>query len=170
MIEAIKKRRSIRKYQPKEVEEEKVNAILKAAMFAPSGHNRRPWNFIVVKDEGTRQKLAESSQWASFAKEASVVIVVVSGQESELWVEDCTLAAGNIYLEAANQGLGACWIQIRGGKTIHQKDAEEFVKEVLGIPGDRRVLCLMALGYPAEEKGEHRDSEFDSSKIHKEVW
>jgi nitroreductase len=170
MLKAIKKRRSIRKFQTKPVEEERLKEILKAAMFAPSGHNERPWNFVVVRDKGTKQKLAESQRWASFVEEAAAIIVVVSGQENWLWVENCTLAAGNIYLEATNHGLGACWVQIRGAKTVHDQDSEEFVRKVLGIPADRRVLCLMALGYPAEQKEEHHDSEFDSSKIHKEVW
>lgn len=170
MLEVIKKRRSIRKYQEKEIEEEKLKEVLKAAMFAPSAMDRRPWDFVVVRDKKVKEQLAASCPWAAFAKESAAVVVVVGDEKrSRLWIEDCSLAAGLIYLEATNQGLGACWAQVRS-VPARRGDAEDFVRNLLKIPGEKRVLCLMALGYPAEEKKEHTDDEFKAAKVHYETW
>lgn len=171
MNELFKKRRSIRKFSGRAVSETQIKEILLAAMVAPSGCNRRPWNFVVVKDAAAKKVLAQSGPWADFVNDASVVIAVIGDeQKSWLWLEDCSLAAGQIYLEAANQGLGACWAHIRGGKTVQKQDAEDFVRKVLGIPKTKRVLCLMAIGYPAESPSPYSEKDFNSSKVHQEKW
>lgn len=169
MLEVIKKRRSIRAYQKKEIEEEKLNEILKAVMFAPSARHSRPWEFIIVKDKKTKDKLAAAKDGSAFANEAPLVIVILA-QETHQWIEDCSIVAENIYLEATNQGLGTCWVQIRGSERPDGSSCEEYVKKLLNIPNRLRVLCLMPLGYPAEEKEEHQESEFEKNKIHWEKY
>lgn len=167
MLEIIKKRRSIRKYQPKPVEDGKLNEILKAAMFAPSSMHRRPWEFIIVKDKPTKEKLSQATPYASFAKKAPLVLILCANQTSDpRWVEDLSIAAAHIYLEATNQGLGTCFIQIRDAKTPGGEGAEEYVRNLIKVPKRIRVLCLMPLGYPAEQKEEHSDLEFEKEKIH----
>lgn len=171
MLDVIKKRRSIRRYLPREVEEEKIIEILKAAMFSPSANHRRPWEFIVVKDSKTRNKLSLSTNWSSFAGGAPVVIVVVSDEtKSREWLEDASIVGEHIYLEATNQGLGTCWVQIRDSKRPNGDGAEDYVRSLLGIPSNFRVVCLMPIGYPAEELPEHSDTEFEQSKLHQEKW
>lgn len=171
MLEIIKKRRSVRDYQKKEVEEEKINEILKAAMFAPSAHHRRPWEFVVVQNSETIKKLSEATNWSDFIRKAPLVIVLCANEKYDpCWVEDLSIAGAHIYLETVNQGLGTCWVEIRGGKGRGGKDAEEYVKNMLTIPSSVRVLCLMPIGYPAEKKEEHKESEFETKKIHKEKW
>lgn len=166
MLEVIKKRRSIRKYQDKEVEEEKLNEILKAAMFSPSAANRRPWEFIVVKDFQVKEKLSRATPYAGFAKDAPVVLAICADERKSIqWVEDCSIVAENIYLEATNQGLGTCFIQIRETKTPRGESGEEYVKKIIKAPENVRILCLMPLGYPAEQKEAHTDSEFEKTKI-----
>lgn len=169
MLEVIKKRRSIRKYQPREVEEEKLNEILQAAMFAPSAMNCRPWEFVVVKNKETRERLSgiKSSIWL---KEAPMIIVLcANGKTDPLWMEDLSIAADHIYLEAENQGLGTCFVQIANpeGK---EDEIEKKVKRIINAPMEIRILCLMPLGYPAEEKTGHPESEFERTKIHSERW
>jgi len=154
MLKTIKKRRSIRQFLDKDIKEEKVEEILKAAMTAPSAHNRRPWRFWLVRDKEKKEKLAQIQPWASFVAGAPVVLVIGS-EEDKHWVENCAVAAALVYLEATNQGLGTCWVQVRGMKTGRGEGSEEGVKKLLGIEENIRILCLMPLGYPSKVLPEH---------------
>jgi len=169
MLEAIKKRRSVREYLPKEVEEEKLNEILKAAMFSPTAHHCRSWEFVVVKDKKVIEKLSKATKWSAFAKGAPIVIILCADESLDpRWVEDLSIAASYIYLEAVNQGLSTCWIAVRNSQG--SRDEENYVRKIIGAPEKIRILNLMPLGYPAEKKGEHEDSEFELNKIHQEKW
>lgn len=171
MLKVIKKRRSYRKYQSKEVEEEKLNEILKTAMFSPSAKNRRPWEFVVIKNPETKERLSRSTIYSSFVKDAPVVLVICADEtKSARWVEDCSILAENIYLEVTNQSLGTCFIQIRETKTPSYQSGEEYVREVIKAPKHIRILCLMPLGYPDEKKEEHHEAEFEEEKIHQGSW
>ena len=97
----------------------------------------------------------------------AILIVCASG--SPLWIEDCSIAAEAVYLEATNQGLGTCFVQITGSRTL-LKDSEEYVREAINAPKGLRILCLMPIGYPDEKKGGHKDEEFDENKIHLDGW
>jgi len=161
MLKAIQKRRSVREYLNKEIEKEKIEEILKAAMTAPSAHNRRPWRFWLVRDKEKKEKLAQIQPWASFVAEAPVVLVIGS-EEDKRWVENCAVVAALVYLEATNQGLGTCWVQVKGMRTEKGEESEGEVKKLLGIEENIRILCLMPLGYPSKVLPEH------SRKIEKE--
>jgi nitroreductase len=165
MLDAIRKRRSIRKYKKKPVEQEKLDEILRAAMFSPSAMHRRPWEFIIVRDQDMKNSLARATPWCSFVKEAPVVVIITAAATESWWIEDCSIAAEAIYLEAENQGLGTCFCQILN-TTGPEKNGEEYVRQLIGAPKDLRVLCMMPLGYPGEEKPEHDEKEFDKKKIH----
>lgn len=169
MLEVIKKRRSIRKFKKTPVEEEKLQEILKSGMFSPSARHSRPWEFIVVKDKKTLDKLAETKDGSAFTNQAPLVLVICA-EETYQWIEDCSIVGENIYLESINQGLGTCWVQIRGSERPDGSSCEEYVKKLLKIPEKMRVLCLMPLGYPAEKLPEHQNSEFEKTKIHKEKF
>lgn len=169
MLVAIKKRRSIRDFENRGVEEEKLQEILKAAMFSPSARHTRPWEFIIVKDQATKDKLAATKDGSTFVNQAPLIIIICS-QETHQWIEDCSIVAENIYLEATNQGLGTCWVQIRGSERPDGSSCEEYVKKILKIPREIRVLCLMPIGYPAEQLPEHEESEFEKEKVHQEEW
>jgi len=164
MLEAIKKRRSIRRYLDKEIEKEKIEEILRAGMTAPSAHNGRTWRFWVVVEKKAKEKLSRAQPYASFAAQAPIVLVIGSDKD-RLWIEDCSLVAGLVYLEATNQGLGTCWIQVREMKTAEGKETEEEVKKIIGAPKEVQILCLMPLGYPAESLPEHSEKEFERKKI-----
>lgn len=172
VLPVIKKRRSIRQYLDKKVEREKLEEILKAAMFAPTAKNKRAWEFIVVEDKKTIRQLSRATKYSSFIKDAPVVIVICANQKkASRWIEDCAIAAENIYLEATNQGLGTCMVQIREGTGKGEVgDPEKYLKEILEIPENIRVLCLMPLGYPKFFKKEHQEEEFDRKKIHWEKY
>ncbi len=168
MLEVIKKRRSVRAYKPKSVEEGKIKEILKAAMFSPSSWGTRAWEFVIVKDPKTRKALSEATPYSSFVKDAPVIIVVCYDTETgRKFKEDSSICAAHIHLEAVNQGLASCFVQIADADGPHG-NAEAYVKELLGIPQNYRVQCLLPIGYAASELPEHSDSEYDESKIHYE--
>jgi len=147
IFEAIKKRRSVRSYLDKPIEEEKLNAILEAGRLAPSASNRQEWRFVIVKNREVRKKLGEAANEQSFVGEAPIVIVACAVTDGHVmscgqlcYPIDVAIALDHISLAAVEQGLGTCWIGAFN---------ESKVKEILGIPKKVRVVELMPLGYPA---------------------
>lgn len=148
IIEMIKSRRSIKKYKPTPVEDEKLNTVLEAARWAPSAGNRQPWEFIVVKDPSIRREVADIAPYGGFIAEAPVMIAVVVNPEKDPihYIEDGAIATTHILLAAHALGLSTCWVGAFG--TTYENDA----KRVLGVPPNLRGLSLVPLGYPAEER------------------
>ena len=168
MLDVIRKRRSIRGFLKKGVEDRKLDEVLKAAMFAPTSWGTRAWEFVVVKDPVTKKKLSEATTHSRFVKDAPVVVVICYNiNEGRRFCEDSSIAAGHIHLEAINQGLASCFVQVADAGEP-QGLAEPFVKGLLGIPVGFRVQCMMPLGYAKRELKEHNDREFDIKKVHYE--
>ena len=161
MIDAILHRRSVRKFQTKPVEDVKLNEILEAARLAPSGNNKQPWFFIVIKDELVKQEVAAATNNQGWIASAPIVIVAIadicarsenfagmfvdeetSGFDLKRVIRDTAIAVAHILLEVDNQGLGACWC---GAFT------QAGIRPVLEIPEDKYVLAVIPVGYPAEE-------------------
>jgi len=163
----IAKRRSIRKYQEKKVEPEKVALIVEAALRSPSAKDLQPWEFIVVSDRKIIDELAKAKQaGSSFLAGAPLAIVVCGESErSDVWLEDVSIASIFISLAAEAAGLGNCWIQIRERKHDATQMAEEFVREVLKIPQNLRVESIIAIGYSDEQKPGHSKEELQFGKI-----
>lgn len=160
MLDLIKKRRSIREYTGEPVSEADVRAMLEAAMAAPSANNSQPWEFVVVRREDLRRRLAETHRWSTMCAAASVVFAVCGQpRHSDHWVEDTSAATQNLLLAAAGLGLGAVWIGI-----YPRAQREEHVRKTLSIPDGLRVLCLVAVGHPAETKPAR--TQYDASKVH----
>jgi nitroreductase len=143
--EAIKKRRSVRNYLDKPVEEDKLLKILEAARFAPSASNRQEWRFVVVKNKGMRSRLSQAAKGQSFVAEAPVVIACCAETDNHLmtcgqkcYPIDVAIAIDHMTLAAEELGLGTCWI----GAFY-----EDEVKKILEIPEDIRVVELLCLGY-----------------------
>ena len=147
LLELIKTRRSIRKYKDKEVPKELIMKVLEAGRWAPSASNNQPWRFVAVNDRELVRRIGASSTVIGvinrFVGTASVIIVIFS-QARHRWVDvDCGMCAQNIMLEAHSLGLGTCFIGAFRGKDI---------KNILGIPEKARIIGLITLGYPDEEK------------------
>jgi len=140
---AIQTRRSVRAYEPTPVPKEKLNKILEAARLAPSAENIQPWHFIVITNPSKRERLAKAP-FAGFLKEAPVVIVGCGNQRaSPRWfMVDVAIAMQNMVLAATAEGLGTCWIG-----SFNEKE----VREMLKIPGEYRIVALLALGYPRKK-------------------
>jgi len=148
VAEAIRTRRSIRAYQPRDISDEKLSRVLEAARLAPSACNRQPWKFVVVRDAGTREKLARLAR-NPFVTEAPIALAAVCTEPDWMlssgvhaYAVDLSIAVDHLTLMAVEEGLGTCW--------IGDFDQEE-AKEVLGVPDDLIIVALMPLGYPAQE-------------------
>lgn len=164
----IEKRRSIRRYKDRAVEQGKVTALIKAALFAPSSMGRTPWEFIVVDDKQMLEKLSTSkAHGASFLKNAPLGIVVCADPaKSDVWVEDASIAAIFMQIAAEEIGLGSCWIQIRERMHESGSKAGEYVKDLLDIPDNLEVECFVAAGYADETKPAKKKEDLLYDRVH----
>ena len=135
MVELLQERRSIRRYTGEAVPEESLKQILQAGLLSPSGHNAKPWEFVVVKDRETLDKLSQCREGSAEMLKGAYCAVVVLGDEekTDVWTEDCSAAMMNMHLTASSLGVGSCWIQGRL-RTVNGKSTEAVVKEILGFP------------------------------------
>jgi nitroreductase len=146
LYEAIKTRKSVRRFQNLPVEESTVNKILGAARLAPSANNSQEWRFVIVRNPETRKALADAASRQDFVAEAPVVIVCCAETEGEVmrngllrYPVDVTLAIDHLMLAAAAEGLGTCWVgAFNPGR----------VKAILDIPKGVEVVAVLPLGYP----------------------
>jgi len=142
-LEAIKTRRSIRRYKKDPVPQEELDKILDAGRWAPSASNLQPWKFIVLRDFEVKERVAKLLAWGGFLAEAPLGIAVVADPGvSDHPVEDGSIAAYSMLLAAHAVGLGACW--------LNPSAVEEEVKEILDIPEEHRLISVISPGYPAE--------------------
>jgi nitroreductase len=172
VLETIRKRRSIRKFDHQEIPKETIKDILTAAFFSPSSSNRRPWHFVLVSDRVLIEKLSKARDGSSsFASGAPLVIVVCADSETAgRWIEDSSIASTLIQLTATELGLGSCWIHIHDTVHSEEQSGEDYVREVLGIPKTIRVLNLIAIGFAAQDKSPHQDDEFMPDRVHWESF
>ena len=152
VFEAIQGRRSIRAFESREVPEELVERLIEAARWAPSAGNIQPWEFIIVRKQEIKRKLAEAALWQSFIEEAPVVIVVCADEvrstqgygmrgKTLYCIQDTAAAIQNIHLAAYSMGLGTCWVSAF---------REDEARKVLKIPARIRPVAIIPVGYPAE--------------------
>jgi nitroreductase len=168
LLDTLKTRRSIRKFKDQEVEEEKREVILKSALLAPSSRSRRPWEFIVVTDRERLNKLSQCREQSSkFLAGAPLAVVVLADQDlCDVWIEDASIASAFIQLSAHDLGLGSCWIQVRERFHSEEKKAEAYIRELLEIPDQYSVECIIAIGYANEEKKPYEEEALPYEKIH----
>ncbi len=163
-MDAIFKRISVRKYQDRPVEEEKIQQILRAAMAAPSAKNQQPWEFFVTDSKDVIRKLSECSPYAAFLKDAPLAIVPCYRSAGLLVPSyadiDMSIATEHILLEACSLGLGTCWMGI-----APVKERMEAVNAVLGNPKNLQAFAIVACGYSAEERPQQ--DRFDAARIHR---
>jgi nitroreductase len=168
----IQKRRSIRKFQPKALEPEKIEALVEAALRAPTSRGLQPWQFVVVDDPQLLAKLAQTKEHgSSFLKGAALAFVICADPtQSDVWVEDTAIAATFIQLAAEHLELASCWSQIRLRPHNASQTAQAYLCETLQIPKHLEIDALIAIGYPAEGKAGHSADSLPYDKVHRNLY
>lgn len=167
MLELLRQRRSIGKYKSRLIEPDKIEVLKEALLRSPTSRNLRPWKFIFVDDKDTLDRLSDSKKSGSaFLKNAALGIIITADETvSDVWIEDCSIAAIIVQLSAQSIGLGSCWIQIRNRFTAQGIPSEQYIRRLLGLDDSRRIECIVALGYPDEEKPGVPFTELDFRQI-----
>jgi len=166
--ELIANRRSVRKYTEEKLTPEEVELIMKAALMAPSSKRSTPWQFVLVEDKEDLEKLSfcKSSGCNFIADCALAVAVLADPMQSEAFVEDASIAALLIQLQAEDLGLGSCWVQIRGRETETGQDSEDYVRNVLDIPFQLSVNCIVTIGHKQKPGKPFDESRLQWEKLH----
>lgn len=148
ILEAIKKRYSVRHYKDQPVEEGALAEVLEAARLAPSGCNLQPWKLVVVRDRATIQSMVHAIGGQQFVEQVPVLVVACMngegysvGHRYDGAVIDIAIALDHLTLQAASMGLGTCWLGNYDGNDV---------RALLGIPSGNPVVAILALGYPDE--------------------
>jgi nitroreductase len=167
MIELLRNRRSIRKYTDKSIDPEKIELLKEAVLRSPSSRNLDPWEFIFVDDREILKKLASCKpHGAKFLEHAALGIVICADeQKSDVWIEDCSIASILLQMAAQSIDLGSCWIQVRKRAYDETTSSEDYIKDLLSLPGPMKVESVIAIGYPAEKKEPVPKEELKYEKI-----
>lgn len=155
MIDLLRKRRSIRRYEDKKIPDSVISELKETALRAPTSRDRKEWKFWFVTESEKLEKLASAkSSGSAMIKDAPLAIVIGADEsECDVWVEDCSIAAILLQLDAQSHDLGSVWVQIRKRMASEEQSSESKVKEILQITDDNiRIASIIALGYPDEEK------------------
>ena len=170
LIQLIMTRTSIRAFLDKPVSDETVEALLKAAMAAPSAKNSQPWAFVVIRDRALLEKLGESLPNAKMTATAPVALVIcgvldkaLPGEAREYWIQDAAAATENFLLAVHALGLGAVWT---GVHPISERI--RIIKEAMHLPEGVEPFCLIPFGYPAVPASVK--DKWDPSVIHQDTW
>lgn len=171
MLDIIKNRRTVRKFKEQKISKEVIQDILKGGLLAPSSKNKKPVEFIVVEERETLLKLkyCKNKGNIGFETASCAIVFAVDSQKSDVWIEDASIAASYIQLQAEALGLSSVWIQIRKRQSDFD-DSDNIVKKILNIPDNFSVLCILLLGYKDENRNPYDESDIDYSKIHYEKY
>jgi nitroreductase len=146
-------RRSTRKFLSTPVEREKLQRIIDAALVAPTSRNTRSTRFYVVEDSTLLEKMSHMRDYGSaFMKDATAAIVVAGDkQTTDLWIDNCAIAATTIQLAIVDEGMASCWVHVNDRPCLKDEPegakADDYLRSLLGIPAHYGILCAVALGY-----------------------
>lgn len=170
VLDAMARRRSLRRYSGESVPQALLDRILEAGLRSASGRSRRPWELIVVRDRAMLDELAECrEQGAGMLTGADAAIVVVADPTlADTWVEDCSIVMANMQLEAAASGVGSCWIQGRLRQAADGRSTHEFVANLLKVPAPYQLEAILSLGMPGAEAPRRPFDEALLGKVHEE--
>lgn len=164
----IQLRRSHRKFEDAEIDGDALKLILRAALMSPTSKGQRAWQFVVVDDKAAIEKLADCKDAGSQLLKSAQIAIVVLGDDSknDCWVEDGSIAAFAMQLQAEELALGSCWVQLRGRTLSDGTDSESIVRGILAIPDNYRVLCILAVGKKADERQPQNEERLKWENVH----
>ncbi len=169
-LEAIQTRRSVRRFEEREISEEVVGKLLLAAMSAPSARNQQPWEFVVINSRAVLDAIPDFNPYARMAAHAPLGILIC-GDTRDLpspgfWVQDCAAATQNVLIAAHALGLGAVWTGVYPMDSMDRR-VIGFIKRCR-LPEGVVPLAFVVVGYPAEAPP--AQNRFDPRKVHTNVW
>jgi nitroreductase len=169
MLEILRHRRSVRDFTDKPIAKETIDTLREAVLRAPTSRNRQPWQFIFVEQKELVEKLATSkSHGTRFLETAQLALVIVADPEvSDVWVEDCSIAAIIAQLAAEELGLKSCWGQLRLRTHDENSSASNYVCELLDIPTEFEVPIIIGFGYPIEMPQGYEHGALPWGKLHR---
>lgn len=165
-------RRSIRKYTDQPIDAEHVKLIIEAGLMAPSSKSVRPWQFIVTENREIIEQLSQCkpNYATSIASAPLAIVVAADTTKSDAWIEDASIAAVFMQLQASDLGLGSCWVEVRERFRADGQPAEEYVRELMGIPEHLSVLCVVSVGHKNEERKPINTEKLLWEKVHIDSW
>lgn len=168
----IVNRRSIRRYKDQPIDADSVKLILEAGLMAPCSKSARAWQFIVVDDSEVLKKMSECKPAGALpiAKAPLAVVVSVDPAKTEPWIEDASVAATFMQLQAADLGIGSCWIQIRDRYMTDGTPSQEYIQELLGMPDTLPIVCVLTFGYKDEERKPNDLDKLKWENVYIEKW
>ena len=171
MFDMIMHRRSVRQYTDERIAEDTLNKILYAGLAAASSKNRRPWEFVVVRDKDMLNRLGECRPSAGnlLGKCDTAIVVAADSELVDVWVEDCASAMTQMHLLADALGVGSCWLQVRLRTTPDgNRETQAVIRDLLGLPEKYSVMAILTLGMPASHPGARKVDDLLLDKIHRE--
>ncbi|MDY0096263.1 MAG: nitroreductase family protein [Candidatus Vecturithrix sp.] len=168
MLALLQKRRSIRRYTRQPLEQDVIEILKEAVLRSPSSRGLNPWEFVFIDQPDLLAQLASARPHGSAFLQQAALGVVVCGDErqTDVWVEDCSIASIILQLTAHALGLGTCWIQIRNRMYNETTSAEQYIQNLLQLPEYLKVESMISIGYPDEQKMPHPTSSLNYGKIH----
>lgn len=162
------RRRSIRSFTDEPITEPERRALMTPVLMSPTAKCCRAWDFILVDNKDDLQFLSESKEsGAQLIKGAALaVIVAVDKEKSEAWVEDGSVAATMMMLQAEDMGLGSCWVEIRDRKKADGTPSEDIIRNRFNIPERYGVLCVVAIGHKAQERKLQNEDKLLWEQVH----
>ena len=143
-LEALEKRRSIRKYKLKPISNEIIEKLINAARLAPSAINIQPWEFIAITNTETLNEIADITDYGKFIANAPLCIAIFC-RDTKYYLEDGSAAVENILIAATALGLGTCWVA--GDKKAYA----DKIRKLLSVPIDHKLVALVPIGYPDDD-------------------
>ncbi|MFA7663155.1 MAG: nitroreductase family protein [Patescibacteria group bacterium] len=163
ILKEILNRRSVREYKSDEVPEEFLNEIIKAAEFAPSGRGTHANEFLIVKEQKTKDEICKICGQEFLRLAPVMLILLCDSNKTDLVVQDLSVATENAFLQATVLGLGTVWKNLNS-------EWEEKIKKLLNIPQNYKAINIIPIGFPKSAPEPHSDANFSQSKIHIEKW
>ena len=172
LMEYMIKRRSVRKYSDEPVTEDQIKKILTAALLSPSGHSKYPCEFIIVKDRETLKNLSHCRVGvAKMLNNASCAIITIADKDkADTIIEDSAISMMSMHLMASSLNLGSCWIQLRLREAEDGRSSEDFVRELLNIPGNYLCQAILSIGNLEKTPKPHDIDKLNFDKIHNEKF
>jgi nitroreductase len=167
-INNLRSRRSIRVFEKAPLAKEQIVTLKESLLRSPTSRGRNPWQFVMIDEPALLEKISRAKMHGSnFLAGANIAFIICGDEEiSDVWIEDCSIAAITLQYTAHSLGLGSCWAQIRLRDHDEANSAEAYLQQLLNIPSHVRVASVIGIGQPAENKNGHAENDLAKDKFH----